>query len=42
VAAILAGVDIGALAGIFIYGTNSRRQERKDKEKLVMGSGEKK
>ena len=40
VAAILAGLNISALAGIFIYGTKSRRQERKDKEKMMKGSGE--
>lgn len=41
VAAVLAGVDIAALAGVFIYGTNSRKQERIEKAKLMTGQVEK-
>ena len=35
VAAVLAGVDIAALAGVFIYGTNSRKEERIKKTKVL-------
>ena len=35
VAAVLAGVDIAALAGVFIYGTNSRKEERIKKTKVM-------
>ncbi len=37
VAAILAGVDMAALAGVFVYGTNSRKQERVEKSKVMTG-----
>ena len=37
VAAILAGVDIAALAGVFVYGTSSRKQERIEKAKILTG-----
>ena len=36
VAAVLAGVDIAALAGVFIYGTNSRKEERIKKTKEMV------
>lgn len=37
VAAVLAGVDMAALAGVFVYGTNSRKQERIEKSKVMTG-----
>jgi len=41
VAAVLAGVDMAALAGVFVYGTNSRKQERVEKSKVMTGQIEK-
>jgi uncharacterized membrane protein len=41
VAAILAGVGIAALAGVFVYGTNSRKRERIEKSKVMTGQIEK-
>jgi uncharacterized membrane protein len=35
--AILSGVDIVSLAGTFIYGTASRRAERLDKQRRLLG-----
>ena len=40
VAAVLAGVDIAALAGVFIYGTNSRKEERTKKTKVMLERNE--
>lgn len=37
VAAVLAGVDMAALAGVFVYGTTSRKQERVEKSKVMTG-----
>jgi len=37
VAGVLAGADIAALAGVFVYGTNTRKQERVEKTKVMMG-----
>lgn len=41
VAAVLAGADIAALAGVFVYGTNTRKQERVEKTKVMTGQIEK-
>lgn len=41
VAAVLAGVNIVALASVFVYGTNSRKQERVEKAKVMTGQIEK-
>lgn len=41
VAGVLAGVDIAALAGVFVYGTNTRKQERVEKTKVMTGQTEK-
>ncbi len=41
VAGVLAGVDIAALAGVFVYGTNTRKQERVEKTKVMTGQIEK-
>ena len=37
VSTILAGVDIAALAGVFVYGTNSRKRERVEKAQVMTG-----
>jgi len=40
VAGVLAGADIAALAGVFVYGTNTRKQERVEKTKTMTGREE--
>lgn len=37
VAAVLAGIDVAALAGVFVYGTSSRKRERTEKIKTLAG-----
>lgn len=35
--AILAGADVATLAGVFVYGTRSRKEERVEKTKVLTG-----
>jgi len=34
---VLGGLDLGSLAGVFVYGTVSRRNEREQRAKMMSG-----